>query len=185
MRSNRRPSFPPRGLAALPVALCACLALAACNRSAPASAGDAASSPQPDASAAPAPLADQAAPSPSGTDGGPSGASPAEAPTTTVADAGAPSVCAELDRMLTGKPYAAARDALKAAGYRLVPPEAEEGGTQKLAGDPVFCGNQGCTAAYASGKVKGLTLTVDMDEDKPQAQWEVGGWDLPECRRTQ
>lgn len=167
MRSNRKsPSLPPGSVA---LALCACLALSACNRAAPAPEGDAAG--------APSATADATTPGPA-----PKPPAAAEAPTTTVADAGKPALCAGLDRMLTGKPYAAARDALKAAGYRLVPPEAEEGGTEKLAGDPVFCGNQGCTAEYASGKVRGLTLTVDSDEGKPETEWQVGGWDLPECR---
>jgi hypothetical protein len=172
MRSNRTsPSFPPASAA---LALCACLALSACNRNAPegaAAARPTADATTPDATA-PAPEANADAPLP-------------PSPTSTIADAGRPAVCAELERMLTGKPYAAARDALKAAGYRLVPPEAEEGGTEKLAGDPVFCGNQGCTAEYASDKVKGLTLTIDSDEGKPQTEWQVGGWDLPECRSAQ
>jgi hypothetical protein len=172
MRSNRTsPSFPPASAA---LALCACLALSACNRAAPAPEGGVADAPHADADA----VAETTPPQPEAGADAPLPTPPA----TTVADAGRPAVCAELERMLTGKTYAAARDALKAAGYRLVPPEAEEGGTGKLAGDPVFCGNQGCTAEYASARVRGLTLTIDSDEGKPQTEWQVGGWDLPECR---
>jgi hypothetical protein len=169
MHSTAHPQpTPPRASAGMiAIALCAGLLASACRLAQPPAAAEAAPG---------------AAPSRDGatTDAAPAAVDP---PASTNADAaGAADACAALDRMLAGQGYARARDALKAAGYRLVPPEAEEGGTQELAGDAVFCGNQGCTAEYASAAIPHLTLTVTGDEATPQAQWEVSGWDAPACR---
>lgn len=81
-----------------------------------------------------------------------------------------------------GKRYGDARTALKAAGYHLVPADAAEGIAQDVAGDKSFCGNQGCTVTYASDAVPELSLMVMIDEQAPQETWELGGWDVPECR---
>ncbi|HVI58863.1 MAG TPA: hypothetical protein VM619_08295 [Luteimonas sp.] len=164
--AHPQPATSRASAATFAAALCAGLLASACQQA------------QPPASAA---AAAQPAAAPAASDAATSAAM--DPPDTTNADAAtATDACAGLDRMLVGKGYARARDALKAAGYRLVPPEAEEGGAQELAGDPVFCGNQGCTAEYASAAIAHLTLTVTGDERTPQAQWEVSGWDAPECR---
>ena len=142
--------------------LCACLVLSACKPAEP-----------------PAPKANVAASSSAAT----------TAPRVTAASAGATpapaakqDLCASLDKLLMGKRYGDARTALKAAGYHLAPADATEGIAQDVAGDKSFCGNQGCTVTYASDAVPELSLMVMIDEQAPQEAWELGGWDVPECR---